>query len=47
MPGEPTSTLGLGALLAIASPIIFTIGIRGVLKPAAGATAQDALKAAV
>jgi len=44
---SPHLTLGLGALLAIASPIIFTIGIRGVLKPAAKATAQDALNAAV
>lgn len=44
---SPHLTLGLGTLFAIASPIIFTFGIRGVLKPATRATAQDALNAAV
>jgi len=44
---SPHLTLGLGSLFAIASPIIFTIGIRGVLKPAAKASAEDALAAAV
>lgn len=43
---SPHLTLALGSLFAIASPIIFTIGIRGVLKPAAQATAKDALEAA-
>lgn len=44
---SPHLTLALGSLFAVASPIIFTIGIRGVLKPATRATAQDALDAAV
>jgi MFS family permease len=44
---SPHLTLGLGTLFAIASPIIFTVGIRGVLKPAAKASAEDALAAAV
>ncbi len=44
---SPHLTLGLGSLFALASPIVFTIGIRGVLKPVAKATAQDALNAAV
>ncbi|MBU6244345.1 MAG: MFS transporter [Actinomycetales bacterium] len=43
---SPHLTLALGSLFAIASPIIFSIGIRGVLKPAAQATAKDALEAA-
>lgn len=44
---SPHLTLALGSLFAIASPIIFTIGIRGVLKPVAKATAEEALDAAV
>lgn len=44
---SPHLTLALGSLFAIASPIIFTIGMRGVLKPATRATAQDALDAAL
>lgn len=44
---NPHLTLALGSLFAIASPILFTIGMRGVLKPATRATAEDALKAAV
>lgn len=44
---SPHLTLALGSLFAIASPVIFTIGIRGVLKPAAQVTAKEALDAAV
>jgi predicted MFS family arabinose efflux permease len=44
---SPHLTLALGSLFAIASPILFTIGMRGVLKPATRATATDALEAAV
>jgi predicted MFS family arabinose efflux permease len=44
---SPHLTLALGSLFAIASPIVFTIGIRGVLKPAAQATARQAQEAAV
>ncbi len=44
---SPHLTLGLGSLFALASPVIFTIGMRGVLKPATKATASDALDAAV
>jgi predicted MFS family arabinose efflux permease len=44
---SPHLTLGLGTLFALASPVIFTIGMRGVLKPATKATARDALDAAV
>lgn len=44
---SPHLTLALGSLFAIASPIIFTIGMRGVLKPATRATADDALDAAL
>ena len=43
----PHLTLGLGTLFALASPVIFTIGMRGVLKPATKATAKDALDASV
>lgn len=43
---SPHLTLALGSLFAIASPILFTIGMRGVLKPATRATANDALDAA-
>jgi predicted MFS family arabinose efflux permease len=39
---SPHLTLALGSLFAIFSPIIFTIGIRTVLRPAAHATAADA-----
>jgi predicted MFS family arabinose efflux permease len=42
----PHVTLGLGSLFALASPILFTIGMRGVLKPATRATAEQALDAA-
>jgi predicted MFS family arabinose efflux permease len=42
----PHVTLGLGSLFALASPILFTIGIRGVLKPATRVTAEQALDAA-
>jgi predicted MFS family arabinose efflux permease len=44
---SPHLTLGLGTLFALASPVIFTIGMRGVLKPATKATAKDALEASV
>ena len=44
---NPHLTLGLGTLFALASPVIFTIGMRGVLKPATKATAKDALDASV
>ena len=44
---DPHLTLGLGTLFALASPVVFTIGMRGVLKPATKATARDALDAAV
>ena len=43
---SPHLTLALGSVFAVASPIIFTIGIRGVLKPAAQVTAREALEAA-
>ena len=43
---NPHLTLALGSLFAIASPILFTIGMRGVLKPATKATAEQALDAA-
>lgn len=43
---NPHLTLALGSLFAIASPILFTIGMRGVLKPATRATAEEALDAA-
>ena len=43
---SPHLTLALGSLFALASPIIFTIGIRTVLKPAADATAADAAQRA-
>jgi predicted MFS family arabinose efflux permease len=39
------ATLALGSLFALASPVIFTIGMRGVLKPATRATAEDAMSA--
>lgn len=39
-------TLALGSLFALASPVIFTIGMRGVLEPATRATARDAADAA-
>ena len=42
----PHVTLGLGSLFALASPILFTIGMRGVLKPATRVTAEQALDAA-
>ena len=44
---SPHLTLALGSLFAIASPIIFTIGIRGVLKPATRVTGEQALDAAL
>ena len=44
---SPHLTLALGSLFALASPVIFTLGMRGVLKPATKATAADALDAAV
>ena len=44
---SPHLTLALGSLFALASPLIFTLGMRGVLKPATKATAADALDAAV
>ena len=34
----PKATLALGSLFVLFSPIIFTIGIRGVLRPASSAT---------
>ncbi len=37
---SPHLTLALGSLFAIASPILFTIGMRGVLKPATQVTAD-------
>jgi predicted MFS family arabinose efflux permease len=43
---SPHLTLALGSLFALASPILFTIGMRGVLKPATRATADQALDAA-
>ncbi len=43
---SPHLTLALGSLFAIASPILFTIGMRGVLKPATKVTAAEALDAA-
>ena len=43
---NPHLTLALGSLFAIASPILFTIGMRGVLKPATRVTADEALEAA-
>jgi predicted MFS family arabinose efflux permease len=43
---SPHLTLALGSLFALASPILFTIGMRGVLKPATRATAEQALDAA-
>ena len=36
----PHLTLALGSLFALASPILFTIGMRGVLKPATPVTAD-------
>jgi predicted MFS family arabinose efflux permease len=42
---SPHLTLALGSLFAIASPILFTIGMRGVLKPATQVTAKEALDA--
>lgn len=44
---SPHATLALGVLFAVFSPIIFTIGMRGVLKEASTATAREALDAAV
>jgi predicted MFS family arabinose efflux permease len=38
---SPQLTLALGTLFAVFSPIIFTIGIRGVLEPATRATPED------
>jgi predicted MFS family arabinose efflux permease len=43
---SPHLTLALGSLFALASPVIFTIGMRGVLEPATRATARDAADAA-
>ena len=43
---SPHLTLALGSLFALASPVIFTIGMRGPLRPATRATGQDALEAA-
>jgi predicted MFS family arabinose efflux permease len=43
---SPHLTLALGSVFALASPILFTIGMRGVLKPATRATADQALDAA-
>lgn len=37
----PHVTLGLASIIVIASPIIFTIGIRGVLRPASKAAGQE------
>lgn len=44
---NPHLTLALGSLFALASPVIFTLGMRGVLKPATKVTAAEALDAAV
>ena len=44
---SPHVTLGLGSLFALASPILFTIGMRGVLKPATRVTGEQALEAVV
>jgi predicted MFS family arabinose efflux permease len=43
---SPHLTLALGSLFALASPILFTIGMRGVLKPATRVTPTEALEAA-
>ena len=44
---SPHLTLALGSLFALVSPLIFTIGMRGVLRPATRVTAQEVIDAAV
>jgi predicted MFS family arabinose efflux permease len=43
----PQVTLGLACVFVIFSPIIFTIGIRGVLRPASNAVPRESWSAAV
>jgi predicted MFS family arabinose efflux permease len=43
----PQATLGLACVFVIFSPIIFTIGIRGVLKPASNAVPRESWSSAV